>query len=301
MHPPCTWQGPGPLGSLAHFILAGRLRSTCQRFRFGRTPARSILQLDAAPIATASASPLQESCVKCEPRVSTHVAVPPSFSKDFNVVLGPEAAQFDAFRYCGMPLLDSVFEGKHACVFAYGQSGSGKTYSIFGSGGGISARMDGIVPQRAAGLTGLINPPLVVTRTDIGEKGHALLFALGGTCESCNAACSSCAHRSSAACAQVRGGDLPTNLAPRAARRRRVPLRRDLHRDHSQQGGKKSLLEELGLGLDAEPDGSCVPGSEGDFPTLMYGPVAIRALLAPRPLPVRVCRCLTCWSKASRC
>ena len=33
----------------------------------------------------------------------------------------------------GKPVLDSLFDGYNACVLAYGQSGTGKTYTMLGT------------------------------------------------------------------------------------------------------------------------------------------------------------------------
>lgn len=49
-------------------------------------------------------------------------------------------------------MLAAAFDGRHALLFAYGQTAAGKTHSLFGTGGGKNvARLDGIVPQIIAG------------------------------------------------------------------------------------------------------------------------------------------------------
>ena len=51
----------------------------------------------------------------------------------FNQCFGTECSQEQLFESCGvLPLLDHVLEGYSATVFAYGPTGSGKTYTITG-------------------------------------------------------------------------------------------------------------------------------------------------------------------------
>ena len=51
----------------------------------------------------------------------------------FNQCFGQECSQEELFGRCGvLPLLDHVLEGYSATVFAYGPTGSGKTYTVTG-------------------------------------------------------------------------------------------------------------------------------------------------------------------------
>jgi hypothetical protein len=51
----------------------------------------------------------------------------------FDHVLGPAATQEDVFKSCNVDkLIDKVVEGYHATIFAYGQTGAGKTHSMDG-------------------------------------------------------------------------------------------------------------------------------------------------------------------------
>jgi len=50
----------------------------------------------------------------------------------FDEVFGPKNSQLDIFNRVGVPCCDHVIEGYNVTVFCYGQSGSGKTYSMFG-------------------------------------------------------------------------------------------------------------------------------------------------------------------------
>lgn len=45
------------------------------------------------------------------------------------------------YRAVGVEILDNAWEGYHCCLFAYGQTGAGKSYSMVGYGAN-----KGIVP-----------------------------------------------------------------------------------------------------------------------------------------------------------
>jgi hypothetical protein len=51
----------------------------------------------------------------------------------FDRVLGEASTQDDAFRAVGEPILLRVLEGFNGCVFAYGQTASGKTFTMEGA------------------------------------------------------------------------------------------------------------------------------------------------------------------------
>lgn len=58
-----------------------------------------------------------------------------SFLKEysFDVALGTNTTQEDVFTKCKIPqMIDKVVEGYHATIFAYGQTGAGKTYTMEG-------------------------------------------------------------------------------------------------------------------------------------------------------------------------
>lgn len=69
------------------------------------------------------------------------------FFGDFEHVFDKQATNADVFDEV-KPVIGSAFNGKRACIFAYGQSGSGKTYTL-----GTAAKADdspeegGIIPQ----------------------------------------------------------------------------------------------------------------------------------------------------------
>eukprot|EP01062_Namystynia_karyoxenos_P027728 TRINITY_DN211_c1_g2_i1.p1 TRINITY_DN211_c1_g2~~TRINITY_DN211_c1_g2_i1.p1 ORF type:complete len:1048 (+),score=308.73 TRINITY_DN211_c1_g2_i1:94-3144(+) len=48
-------------------------------------------------------------------------------------VLKPFADQEHVFEYTGKPAVDTALAAKHCCIFAYGQTGTGKSYTMLGS------------------------------------------------------------------------------------------------------------------------------------------------------------------------
>jgi len=71
----------------------------------------------------------------------------------FDHVFGPESSQHDVFTICALPLVDAVLSGINGCIFAFGQTGAGKTHSMLGSEGGRRRdSQDGVLPRAAAEL-----------------------------------------------------------------------------------------------------------------------------------------------------
>ncbi|KAF7287493.1 kinesin-like protein KIF3A [Rhynchophorus ferrugineus] len=63
-----------------------------------------------------------------------------STGKDFDnkyfkldYIFSPNAAQLDVYRIVAAPLVEQVFDGYNATIFAYGQTGTGKTYTMTGN------------------------------------------------------------------------------------------------------------------------------------------------------------------------
>lgn len=54
-------------------------------------------------------------------------------SYTFDAVIGQTGSQADVFEVVGVPLISSVLDGINATVMAYGQTSSGKTYTMQGS------------------------------------------------------------------------------------------------------------------------------------------------------------------------
>jgi hypothetical protein len=64
---------------------------------------------------------------------------------EFDACLGPEASQADVFEACKIgEMMDSALEGYAVTVFAFGQTGAGKTHTISGSQGATRSG-DGLV------------------------------------------------------------------------------------------------------------------------------------------------------------
>ncbi|EPS68129.1 hypothetical protein M569_06644, partial [Genlisea aurea] len=66
----------------------------------------------------------------------TLIIVDPNHKKDgkkifrFNCIFGPTATQEEIFRGGARPLVRSVMDGYDVCIFAYGETGSGKTHTM---------------------------------------------------------------------------------------------------------------------------------------------------------------------------
>ncbi|KAK3931822.1 Kinesin-like protein KIF11-A [Frankliniella fusca] len=77
----------------------------------------------------------------------------------FNNVFGPNSAQIDVYRAVVAPLIDEVLSGYNCTVFAYGQTGTGKTFTMEGERSPNSNTMSwendplaGIVPRTLSQL-----------------------------------------------------------------------------------------------------------------------------------------------------
>lgn len=68
----------------------------------------------------------------------------------FDHVFGPETKQAEVLRATAAPLVDGVLAGVSGCLLAYGQTGAGKTYTIFGPD--IDSRRVSRENTRALGL-----------------------------------------------------------------------------------------------------------------------------------------------------
>lgn len=94
----------------------------------------------------------------------------------FGSVFGDATTQREIYAACGAPALDAVLRGLDACVFAFGRTGAGKTYTMLGPAGGRPesgrAQRDevGIVPRAAVDLFRRIAR---LTSDAEGAIGHA--------------------------------------------------------------------------------------------------------------------------------
>lgn len=50
----------------------------------------------------------------------------------FDRIFGPDSTQHEVFEYCAIPLINDVLQGYNATIFAYGQTSSGKTFTMEG-------------------------------------------------------------------------------------------------------------------------------------------------------------------------
>eukprot|EP01065_Artemidia_motanka_P041438 TRINITY_DN5370_c0_g2_i1.p1 TRINITY_DN5370_c0_g2~~TRINITY_DN5370_c0_g2_i1.p1 ORF type:complete len:963 (+),score=414.77 TRINITY_DN5370_c0_g2_i1:81-2969(+) len=61
--------------------------------------------------------------------------------------IGPYADQNTVFDTLGMPVLKDALEGKNICLFAYGQTGAGKSFSMLGKEHSDDPELQGIIPR----------------------------------------------------------------------------------------------------------------------------------------------------------
>ena len=69
---------------------------------------------------------------------------PKSFT--FDSVYAPDTPQRTLYDESAFPLVESVLEGYNGTIFAYGQTNSGKTYTMFGDDV-QDEEMRGIIPR----------------------------------------------------------------------------------------------------------------------------------------------------------
>ena len=80
--------------------------------------------------------PSDTSVMTCNPHVGTHIQSANGEGYDFSSVLGIESTQREAYLECGVPIIEAALDGQQCCLFAYGQTGAGKTFSLLGAEGG---------------------------------------------------------------------------------------------------------------------------------------------------------------------
>lgn len=116
-------------------------------------------------------------CVKVIPG-SAQVAVNPDRLFTFDHAFGPSASQDEVYRACIQPMVRSVLDGYNATVFCYGETGSGKTYTI--SGGGQGEIYSTGMCDRCS-LTGRVitSPPLLLLDDDGGIIEHVARDVFG--------------------------------------------------------------------------------------------------------------------------
>lgn len=68
----------------------------------------------------------------------------------FNRVYDSSASQHDVFANSVKPCVDSILQGINSTIFAYGQTGTGKTYTMFGKESDLSHEINensGMAPR----------------------------------------------------------------------------------------------------------------------------------------------------------
>lgn len=65
----------------------------------------------------------------------------------FDKVLGSDCSQEECYESACRPLVNDVLHGINAGLFAYGQSGGGKTYSLLGQSANVYGELKGIIPR----------------------------------------------------------------------------------------------------------------------------------------------------------
>ncbi|TWW60513.1 Kinesin-like protein KIF27 [Takifugu flavidus] len=102
-------------------------------------------------------------CVKVIPG-SAQVTVNPDRLFTFDHAFGPSASQDEVYRACIQPMVRSLLDGYNATVFCYGETGSGKTYTI--SGGGQDDE-GGIIEHVARDVFGYLDEKLKSNEIDV--------------------------------------------------------------------------------------------------------------------------------------
>ncbi|XP_034453937.1 kinesin-like protein KIF3A isoform X2 [Hippoglossus hippoglossus] len=72
----------------------------------------------------------------------------------FDTVFGPDSKQLDVYNLTARPIINSVLEGYNGTIFAYGQTGTGKTFTM--EGVRAVPELRGIIPNSFAHIFGHI-------------------------------------------------------------------------------------------------------------------------------------------------
>ena len=83
-------------------------------------------------------------------------------------------SQPEMFKLCGSKLVSATLAGQNGCLFTYGASGSGKTYTMMG-GAGENA---GLLPRTLESLFSAVSANLY-QKTDIRPTGSAFISRVG--------------------------------------------------------------------------------------------------------------------------
>jgi len=101
-----------------------------------------------------------------------HVDKPEPTDEKFSTVLGMKCTQHECYMACGPPMIASALKGRNSLLFAYGQSGAGKTFSMYGAEGGKNpSKLDGVVP---ATIAELFRQTTAIEKEKVGSVKYAL-------------------------------------------------------------------------------------------------------------------------------
>ena len=101
-----------------------------------------------------------------------HVDKPEPTDEKFSTVLGMKCTQHECYIACGPPMIASALKGRNSLLFAYGQSGAGKTFSMYGAEGGKNpSKLDGVVP---ATIAELFRQTTAIEKEKVGSVKYAL-------------------------------------------------------------------------------------------------------------------------------
>ena len=78
----------------------------------------------------------------------------PAKTFTFDTVFAPDSTQMDVYNRVARPIVENVLEGYNGTIFAYGQTGTGKTFTM--EGDRSRPEMKGIIPNSFAHIFGHI-------------------------------------------------------------------------------------------------------------------------------------------------
>ena len=90
--------------------------------------------------------------VECDAHMGTIALTPPASARGdppktftFDAVYGPDTVQANLYQATVNPVVESVLEGYNGTIFAYGQTGTGKTFTM--EGVNEPAELRGVIPR----------------------------------------------------------------------------------------------------------------------------------------------------------
>eukprot|EP00123_Amoebidium_parasiticum_P016526 comp23476_c0_seq2/m.39246 comp23476_c0_seq2/g.39246 ORF comp23476_c0_seq2/g.39246 comp23476_c0_seq2/m.39246 type:complete len:720 (-) comp23476_c0_seq2:15-2174(-) len=97
----------------------------------------------------------QPSCVQKDPGQKTEIRMKDVNGEEtkrftFDFVADENTTQEEMFQIAGLPLIDNALQGINSSIYAYGQTGAGKTYTMMGLSDGqgdITSEVRGLIPR----------------------------------------------------------------------------------------------------------------------------------------------------------